>query len=215
MSMEPQPLSLGLAPEDEAALLALVKRRSTPILKAARAVEDLGDRLPLELAEATLRRALDRRQKALAKACLERLAAVSEPRFAQLYWRALEVFPEGKIAARAARALARLGASAGPSVEALWLKVLERKPGRRVALIAARALGKVGTAAAVMPLRQLETRGLVEVAQKAIAEIHGRLPAAGHGQLSLAAGEAGALTLARAEEPGRLSFADAAPPPER
>jgi hypothetical protein len=81
-----------------------------------------------------------------------------------------------------------------------------------VAVAAAQALGKVGTVAAVPALHEaMAPRGglLGSAGRQAIAEIQARLRGAAPGQLTLAGGEAGALSLAdEAGEPGRLSLAD-------
>lgn len=74
-------------------------------------------------------------------------------------------------------------------------------------LAAVRALSQVGTAAAVgplLPLAQPRRGELAAAARQAIASIQSRLTGAGPGQLSLAAGGAGALSLAR--EAGAVSL---------
>ncbi|HYH44512.1 MAG TPA: hypothetical protein VEG34_02415 [Thermoanaerobaculia bacterium] len=74
-------------------------------------------------------------------------------------------------------------------------------------LAAVHALGQMGTVAAVAPLRPLAEprRGeLAAAARQAIAAIQSRLTGAAPGQLSLAAGEAGALSLA--PEAGAVSL---------
>lgn len=86
----------------------------------------------------------------------------------------------------------------------------------QIALAAVRALGRVGTAAAVPSLRDLATSwlsGLSGAARQAITEIQARLHGAAPGQLTIADGEAGALSLAT--EPGRLSLAQEEGGPSR
>jgi hypothetical protein len=94
--------------------------------------------------------------------------------------------------------------------EGLMLEALRHDEGP-VAVAAARALGRTGTVAAVPALREAaETGGdMRRAARQAIAEIQARLTGAEPGQLTLAGGEAGALSLAdEAGEPGRLSLAE-------
>jgi hypothetical protein len=88
-----------------------------------------------------------------------------------------------------------------------------RSEDAEVAVAAARALGRAGTVASVPPLREaMQRRGeLRSAARQAIAGIQARLTGAAPGQLSLARGDAGALSLADgAGEPGRLSLAEEA-----
>jgi HEAT repeats len=110
---------------------------------------------------------------------------------------------------KAARAcLEALEQSGRPDSESLLLQALASDDAE-IAVAAARALGRVGTAGAVAALRE-ETSiwrpDLRIAARQAIAEIQQRLTGAQAGQLSLAAGEVGALSLAA--EPGRLSLQD-------
>ena len=76
-------------------------------------------------------------------------------------------------------------------------------------LAAAVALGRSGSAAAVAPLRRLETASTDaahrRAARQAIAEIQERLTGAFPGQLSLSEGESGQLSLAE-DEAGRVSL---------
>ncbi len=106
-------------------------------------------------------------------------------------------------------ALAFLGRT---EAEGLIMEALRHEDGA-VAVAAARALGKTGTVAAVPALREAAEPGgqMRSAARQAIAEIQARLTGAEPGQLTLASGEAGALSLAEEEgEPGRLSLADGA-----
>lgn len=104
--------------------------------------------------------------------------------------------------------LERLVQAEAPQTEALALQALERS---QTALAAAEALGQVGTTAAVPALRSAEDRGPREVsraARQAVAEIQSRLEGAEAGQLTLAAGDVGALSLTAQDEPGRVSLAE-------
>lgn len=78
---------------------------------------------------------------------------------------------------------------------------------------AARALGaglSLDEATRFLQQALFRDRGeLAQAARQAIAEIQARLTSAERGQLSLAGGEAGALSLVTAAEPGRLSLTEA------
>ena len=122
----------------------------------------------------------------------------------------LEVALHGPLALGLSRTalicLEALGRRGRPASEGLLLEALGSGD-PQVAVAAARALGQVGTAAAVPALRAVTPGWRSELgaaARQAVAEIQARLPGAAPGQLSLAPGEAGALSFAG--EPGRLSF---------
>jgi hypothetical protein len=111
-------------------------------------------------------------------------------------------------------AAAALGATRLAAAEPSLVKALSREsPGVRAA--AARALGKVGGASAVPALKEAAERHprhgeLTRAVRQAIAEIQARLAEAGGaapGQLSLAGGEAGQVSLAEQDTAGRLSLA--------
>jgi HEAT repeat protein len=76
-----------------------------------------------------------------------------------------------------------------------------------VRLAAAVALGQVGTAASVLPLKAAAERegGLRKAAREAVAQIQSRLGGASPGQLSLAGGDGGALSLAEEDPRGQVS----------
>lgn len=153
-------------------LLDLVASDTTADVWAARAVTALGERLPVEQAEDTLRRALAREHVRTARACVELLD-----------------FRHGR------------------GSEELLLRTLGSNEPELI-LAAVRALGRLGTVAAVTPLHELakDRRGEVAgAARQAVAEIQSRLTGAGPGQLTLAASEAGALSLPT-DEPGQLTL---------
>jgi HEAT repeats len=78
-----------------------------------------------------------------------------------------------------------------------------------VSTAAASALGRIGTAAAVAALRDAEARGrpLGPAARAAIAAIRSRLTGATPGQVSLAGGDAGQLSVVESAD-GRVTLAD-------
>jgi len=107
------------------------------------------------------------------------------------------------IAVAAAEALAE---TATPEAEAPLIAALgSLVPGLPPA--AARSLGRVGTARAVPALRDAEERGgeVRRAAREAIALIQSRLVGATPGQVSLAGGEAGHLSVVGATD-GRVSL---------
>jgi hypothetical protein len=108
----------------------------------------------------------------------------------------------------AARAL---GTIEDPAAEPPLIAALDRE-GPTVWPAIAEALGKVGSAAAVAPLRSMASRlpfdlGLRRASRQAIAEIQSRLTGATPGQLTLADGGTGQLSLAEEGREGRVSMA--------
>jgi HEAT repeat protein len=106
-------------------------------------------------------------------------------------------------------AAARALGSAGAAAEPLLIAALDGPLEVRVA--AAEALGHVGSAAAVLPLQEtaehtVRSGDLRKAVREAVAAIQSRLTGATPGQLTLAQGDEGQLSIA--EEPGRLSVAD-------
>lgn len=105
-----------------------------------------------------------------------------------------------------------LGHHGKVEVEGLLVDAL-RHHETRVILAAIKALGRGGSVAAVPELLAAAARWpgrLPRAAHQAITEIHARLQGAEVGQLSLAGGESGALSLVEEKEPGRLSLAEEA-----
>jgi len=119
---------------------------------------------------------------------------------------------EGELAEAAAKALGATGVEAAepPLVEALGRESF------KVRTAAAQALGKVGGASAVPALREAAERhprhgDLTRAVRQAVAEIQARLAAAAGaapGQLSLAGGEAGQVSLVEEDTAGRLTLAE-------
>jgi len=173
----------------------------------ARAVATLGTGLKVEEAQSILREALRTQRTATAVACLGVLGARGG---AEAIPAIAGVLTEEKheLAAAAAEALGRTG---DPSAEEPLLRaLLDGAPPVRVA--AARALGRVGTATAVPALLEAESSGgeMRRVARQAVAEIQARLAeaaGAAPGQLSLAGGEAGQVSLVEEDGAGRLTLA--------
>lgn len=115
------------------------------------------------------------------------------------------VVGRSELAKAGLEALGRLGHA---KAESLLVSALAHED-FTVALAAVEALGRVGTVAAVPALRHLEGGTYLtnaRAARQAVAQIQDRLQGAEVGQLTLADGEGGALSLAEEAEPGRLSL---------
>ncbi|HYG63253.1 MAG TPA: HEAT repeat domain-containing protein [Thermoanaerobaculia bacterium] len=185
---------------------------------SAQAVTALGLALPLERLQSILGGARQKRMTETARACLEALAILGGAAVGTL----VKVLDDdsSELAATAARGLGKIG---DPAAEPPLLAALERdNPDLQEA--AAEALGRVGSAAAVLPLQEAADRSsaLHDAALQAIAGIQERLQGASPGQLSLAATDAGQLSLA--DDAGQLSLAPhpteqlplpTPPPPQR
>ena len=184
-------------------LLAVARGEGALDATSARAIGILGASLSVAEATAVLRDALRLRKKETARGCLRALGARGAEAIAML-GRVLAVERED-VGEWAAEALAATGA---PEAEPALVVALGAPDERRRAA-AALALGRVGTVAAIPELRRLEEEdaGARAAARQAIAQIRGRAAGAEPGQLSLAGGETGRVSLADAGEAGRLSLA--------
>jgi hypothetical protein len=174
--------------------------------RSARAVAALKAHLTREEAEGILRSALESGRRATARAAVTALGRIGGAEVVTALTPALGD-DDDELVVAAARAL---GATGSAAAEAPLVAVLDRD-GPSVWPAIAEALGAVGTAAAVAPLRTMASRfpfdlGLRRASRQAIAEIQSRLTGATPGQLSLAAGGAGQLTLAEEGLEGRVSM---------
>ena len=188
-------------------LLELASSERTDDALAERAIQAVGHRLQVDDVEAILARARRTQRPATARACVDWLGLRGGP----------EVIPtivgvlasaDRELAVGAARALAAAGTTTaeGPLREALDLG---HDP--EVLVAVARALGRVGSTAAVMPLRAAAERvgdgDVARAVRQAIAEIQARLQGAAPGQLSLATGEEGRVSLVGEDDArGQLSL---------
>jgi hypothetical protein len=173
---------------------------------AARATSALGVRLPRDTALAILAHALRTRRQETAHATI---AVLGQHGGAEVVGPLAKVLSLGKGPLGAAAAQA-LGASRSPAAEAPLLQALE-SGATEICVAAAAALGQAGTASAVLPLKDAAERArdgvLRKAAREAIAAIQSRLGGASPGQLSLADGEAGQLSLTDEDPRGRVSIA--------
>lgn len=208
--------ALGLGgSEAKPVLLDIATREWSGDREAARAVAALGEELPAERAQSILSHALRTRRHLTAKACLESLGRLGRPELIEPLEKVLAV-DGGELGVVAARAL---GSSRLPAAEAPLLEALgSASPDVRLA--AAEALGSAGTPGALLRLKELAAAPGVEpalrrAARQAAAEIQARLPGASPGQLSLAEGDAGQLSLAGQDPTGRVSLVPPKRGPER
>jgi len=175
--------------------------------QAARAVSALEDSLTLEEAKAVLEKALGAGRRATAGAVVKALGGFGGVEVIESLAAALESEDDKLVAAAAAA----LGATGDAAAEASLIAALDRD-GPTIWPAIAEALGHVGTAAAVPPLQTMASRypfdlGLRRASRQAIAEIQSRLTGATPGQLALADGDAGQLSLAEEGREGQVSLA--------
>lgn len=192
-------------------LVDLVGRGEADDAVAAQAVHALGDLLPVEVGLPLLHRSLRLRRIATAKACIHALATAEGEEVEELLSKVVSI-EQGELAVEAAKALRR---RAGGEAEETLLRALGRGD-PDLTLAAVEALGHVGSVRAVPFLRDAgEASGasadLRRAARQAVAEIQSRLPGASPGQLSLAGGEAGRVSLADDDPRGQVSFPEPAP----
>jgi hypothetical protein len=159
---------------------------------SARAIDGLGPHLPLGDARAALEASLPAERLLTAQAAARTLGRGDDRDVAAVA--ALLGDPRATLAVTAAQALGRATA---PSAESALLGALAESREEVVAAVA-EALGHVGTARAVLPLQELEQRsrwGGHKVAREAVVRIQERLTGATPGQLAIAEGGAGQVSL--------------------
>jgi HEAT repeat protein len=184
----------------------IAQAEDTDDAAAARAVVALGPELTLERVREMLGRALRRRRVRTAEALLAWLGGYGGGESVAALAKVLAI-EQGELAVAAAAAL---GVSGLPGAEAPLVRALEHAD-RDVRVAAAEALEAVGTATAILPLKAVAGDAALErTARRAIAAIQSRLTGT-PGQLSLAGGEEGQLTLSEDESSGRLTLLPPAP----
>jgi HEAT repeat protein len=198
--------AIALGEEGEATLLEIASSERRDDATAARAVHALGDRMPPDVAMAVLRQTLRLRHLQTAAALIDTLGQLGGAEVVTLMVKVLLV-ESGPMAVAAAQALGKAGTR---EVEEALLSALVRDVlGLRLAVI--EALGHIGTVRAVLPIEDAAARpdsdtDVRSAARQAVAEIQSRLPGASPGQLSIADGEAGHLSLADDDPRGRVSL---------
>jgi hypothetical protein len=200
--------AIALGDEGQAALVDIASRPDVTDLLAARAISALGAKLPADRAASILDDAIQKGRSAVALAAVQALALTGGA-LAVSRLTALLTGHAARLAVAAAHALGAIGDSAA---EAPLLPALESEDSD-VRNAAAEALGLVGTAAAVVPLHAAADAHLLDLSlrsatRQAIAAIQARLTGAAPGQVSLAEGEGGRITLSHESDPGRLTIAD-------
>jgi hypothetical protein len=188
----------------QATLLQIASRETADDAVAAKAISSLGRALPLERALATLAQALRTRRLLTARACVDVAAEWGGPQAMDVLAKVAQL-EGGDLALAAVRALGR-SYFAGRAAEAALIHALAGEP-HELRLAAAESLGRAGSAAAVLPLQEAEERdnGLRKAVREAVARIQARASGT-PGQLSLAAGGEGQVSLADAEPRGRVSL---------
>jgi hypothetical protein len=200
--------AIGRGGAGEATLADLAGAPHTSEDRAVRALRALGSRLPAERAVALVDDALRLGRRSLASQAIGALGRTGGP----LAVSRLLALARGADFDAAVESVRALGATGAASAEATRVELLESGSGDMRAAAAA-ALGRLGTAAAVGPLRRVvDTHpldlGLRGTVAGAIALIQERLTGAAPGQLSLAEGESGQLSLLPDGTGGRLSPVD-------
>jgi HEAT repeat protein len=198
--------AIALADEGQSALIEIASHPDTQEPFAARAITALGTSLPPERAASILEAAIQTERNALALAAVGALGLVGGALAVSRLALVLGSSHTG-LAAAAAGALASIG---DVSAETPLIAALSSEQGE-LRIAAAQALGSIGCAVCVAPLHaavdaHLLDLGLRSVARQAIAAIQARLPGASPGQVSLAEGEGGRVSLAGDEQVGHLSI---------
>jgi HEAT repeat protein len=197
--------ALALGAEGRSTLIDLASRAAGDDGQTARAVSALGEHLAREQAEQVLGQALRSKRWVTARATVGVLGDRGGSEAVAPLAAALAEEDDELVEAAATA----LGATGEASAEAPLVAAFDRHGPAQWTAIAA-ALGRVGTAGAVAPLRTMASRypfdlGLRRASRQAIAEIQSRLTGVTPGQLALADGDAGQLSLAEEDPQGRVS----------
>ena len=201
--------AIALGVDGEPRLLEIARREQVDDGISAQAIHALGEGLPADVGLPVLRQALRLRRLETGAACIDALGRRGGEEVEELLTKVLSL-EIGPLAVAAARAL---GNTASPEVEEALLRALARNvPDLTLPVI--EALGHTGTARAVLPIRDVGSRFATDVdvrraARQAVAEIQSRLQGASPGQLSIAEGEAGQLSLTDDDPRGRVSLPQA------
>jgi hypothetical protein len=201
--------AVALGSDGQSTLLDIAGRDDVPDYLAVRAIVALEDRFTPALAVETLRRARPAGRSAVVGACIQALARGGAAQCLDDLAALLSPDEDANVAAASARVL---GTVTGEASERLLIEALRHpSPGVRVA--AAVSLAKIGTPLCVVPLRDCQGEhrfdaDLRAATRQAIAEIQSRVTGASPGQLSIAAGDVGQVSLAEADSRGQVSLAE-------
>jgi HEAT repeat protein len=206
--------AIALGPDGREALAGLAIRDETPDRIASRAILALGADFPPAQALARLQHALQADRPAVARACIGIIGPIGSPEGTGALAGVL-AGANAELAVAAAQALGA-GTGADAAAERALVEALGHESSA-VRVAAADALGRIGTPLAVVPLRNCGGGRIFEgdvgrAARQAIAAIQARVTGASPGQLSLAAGEAGQISLVDEDVRGRVSIEEAAEP---
>lgn len=202
----PALLEIALGGEGQGSLAGITGCRAVEDATVAHAIDALGDSFPVDACGPVLLRALRARRVHTADACIRALGRGGGSAAVELLAKVLSR-ETGPLAVAAAQALGKCHAGAA---EAALLDALDGDvPDLRVPAI--EALGHTGSARAVPAIKEAAEAAdagaeVRRAARQAVAEIQSRLPGASPGQLSLAEGEAGRLSLAADDPRGRVSL---------
>jgi hypothetical protein len=174
---------------------------------SARAIALLGRHLPVEQTLAILDSALERKRLAVAAAAIGSLGRSGDA----VAFRRLLVLLHGSVKSLAVVAAGALGEGTSPATEPALIQALASSPALPVQDAIVRALGRVGSIATIAHLRAMLASGechssLVPIVQHAIAAIQARLTNASPGQVSLAEGESGQVSLVSDDRAGAVTI---------
>lgn len=195
-----------IGPDGRPALVEFATRDNVKDGIAARAITALGADFPASLAIERLQRARAANQVHTARACIDAIGIARTPEAIEAL---ASVLADGleELAVGGARAL---GAAPSEVAERALARALGHDAAQ-VRLAAAEALGRIGTPLAVPPLRECAAAhtfdsALRRATRQAIAEIQARVSGASPGQLSLATGDAGQVSLVQEDQRGQVSL---------
>jgi hypothetical protein len=200
--------AMALGEEGRATLIEIASCPEADETCIARAIAALGAHLPLDRAVAILDSALASGRRTTFFAAVGALGAIGGAAGVERLSR-LVGDADGELAVAAARSLAASGDSAG---EPALIAALTAQDAT-LRLAAADGLAHVGSTAAVAPLHAAVEGHLLDLdlrsaARHAIASIQSRITGASPGQMSLAEGEAGQVSLTEEERAGRVTMTE-------
>ena len=205
--------AITIGPEGRPVLLECATREDISDGIAARAITALADSFQTDAAIARLRLAQKVGQPQTARACVDAIGSAGTSEAIEALAAVLATSQE-ELAVAAAHGL---GATPSEAAERALVASLDHEASA-VRAAAAGSLGRIGSPQAVASLR--ESAGahrfdgaLRRAARHAIVEIQARVTGASPGQLSLAAGDAGQVSLVDEDQRGRVSLEPAGEEP--
>jgi hypothetical protein len=198
--------AISVGPEGHATLQEFTTREDVSDGIAARAIMVLGQEFPCKTAIIRLRRAREVGQSRTARACVDVIGKAGTGEAIETLVGVLAASQE-ELAVAAANGL---GTTPSEESERALVAALDHEAAA-VRVAAAEALGRIGSPQAVASLRECAATHrfdgtLRRATRHAIVEIQARVTGASPGQLSLAAGDAGQVSLADEDQRGRVSL---------